>query len=197
MAGKEKIPLLYRGKEIGEAEAERQSLYTCLRIRAPRRDGLWYAWAVGEGGELRIGVLEPAGVEAQITRRVSHRTLSPLGKLLRVELRPASVPSSDSAASPPASGAAFPAEKNAVPSRAENTIWQNAGENPLSVPRFRRQIASTRHILKRGDGDRRYLAFPQEGAFPLPELFCFARSRRINGRPYWVFAFDRKQNPVF
>ena len=185
----EKIPLLCRGKRIGEAEAERQSLYLCLRVRTVRREGLWRAWAVGTAGELRIGALEPLGTEAAISRRFSSRSLAPIGKLLHVELRPESV--LDKADVPSmSSGSDFP---TGAPSA---SAWKSAGENPLQDFRFRRQIQHLQNVLECREKERRYLAFPAGNAFPLPELFCFARARRIGGRNYWVFAFDQRQHPV-
>ena len=172
----DRIPLLCQVKRIGEAEAERQSLYLCLRIRAPRRNGLWCAWAVGSAGEIRIGTLEPSGTQAGIVRRFSRQSLAPIGDLLRVELRPV--------------GAAPVSDTSPI------AQWKYAGTNPLRESRFQRQIQNTRGVLEREERDRRCLAFPIENAFPIPELFCFARARRIGGRNYWVFAFDSRQWPV-
>ena len=60
----------------------------CFLVR--KRPGLWCAWAVGDRGELRLGVLEPAGERAVIRRRFSDRMTGPLGKILRGEVRAAS-----------------------------------------------------------------------------------------------------------
>ena len=58
----DKFPLLMDGKPTGELTAEREGLYTWFSARCPLRpDGLWCAWAVGDRGELRLGVLEPEG----------------------------------------------------------------------------------------------------------------------------------------
>ena len=45
----------------------------------------------------------------------------------------------------------------------------------------------------------RYVALPFDCRRPflLTGLFCFARVRRIGGRDYAVFAFDRWEMPVF
>ena len=178
----DRIPLLCQGKRIGEAEAERQSLYLCLRIRAPLRNGLWCAWAVGSGGEIRIGTLEPSGTQAGIVRRFSRQSLAPIGDLLCVELRPV--------------GASPVTDVSPVLDTPTVSQWRRAGANPLRELRFRRQIQNIRGVLEREERDRRCLAFPIENAFPIPELFCFARARRIGGRNYWVFAFDSRQWPV-
>lgn len=47
------------------------------------------AWAVGEQGELRLGVLEPSGGAFVLRRRFSDRMTVPVGRVLRGELRPA------------------------------------------------------------------------------------------------------------
>ena len=190
----DRIPLLCQGKRIGEAEAERQSLYLCLRIRAPRRNGLWCAWAVGSAGEMRIGTLEPSGIQAEIVRRFSRQSLAPIGDLLRVELRPVGAsPVSDMspiANKPPAPNT--PVQGMSPPV----SQWKHADANPLRETRFQRQIRNIHGVLERQERDRRCLAFPIENAFPIPELFCFARARRIGGQNYWVFAFDSRQRPV-
>ena len=45
----------------------------------------------------------------------------------------------------------------------------------------------------------RLIAVPRDDAapFPLEAMFCFARSRRLQGRAYWVFHFDDREWPVF
>ena len=45
----------------------------------------------------------------------------------------------------------------------------------------------------------RLIAVPRDDAapFPLEAMFCFARSRCLQGRAYWVFRFDDREWPVF
>ena len=45
----------------------------------------------------------------------------------------------------------------------------------------------------------RLIAVPRDDAapFPLEAMFCFACSRRLRGRAYWVFRFDDREWPVF
>ena len=82
----DKFPLLWAGRPTGELTARQEALYTCFSARcALPEPGLWCAWAVGEGGELRLGVLEPDGAEAVIQRRFSRRMTEPLGRLVRGE----------------------------------------------------------------------------------------------------------------
>ncbi len=162
------IPLWCDGVEIGEAALERQPPYTCLRVRMPRRAGIWCAWAVGDRGEVRIGVLEPKSHEAGITRRFSRQALAPAGTLRRVELR-------------------------------REDAWASAGDPALKTRAFLRQLPEKRPAaLARQAGGVRYVAFPRvpDGPFPLPGLFCLARTARLEGREYWVFAFDDQERPV-
>ncbi len=84
----DKFPLLLEGRPAGELTAEHEPLYTSLAARCPLPDGLWCAWAVGEQGVLRLGVLEPQNGCGFIRRRFSHRLTAPLGRILRGEVRP-------------------------------------------------------------------------------------------------------------
>ena len=79
----DKFPLLWDGRSVGELTTEREALYTWFeaRCRLPEK-GLWCAWAVGDRGELRLGVLEPQGSTGTIRRRFSHRMTAPAGRLL-------------------------------------------------------------------------------------------------------------------
>ena len=87
----DKFPLLWEGKAIGELSAEQETLYTrfTVRCRLPG-EGIWCAWAVGDKGELRLGVVEP---QNGIRRRFSKQMTEPVGTLRRGELR--SVPRSE------------------------------------------------------------------------------------------------------
>ena len=80
----DKFPLMQGGVSVGELITEQEALYTWFeaRCRLPG-EGLWCAWAVGDRGELRLGVLEPCGDRATIRRRFSARLTAPLGKLRR------------------------------------------------------------------------------------------------------------------
>ena len=58
----DKFPLLREGKTVGELTVEREQLYTWFEARCrPLDETLWCAWAVGDLGEIRLGVLEPCG----------------------------------------------------------------------------------------------------------------------------------------
>ena len=87
----DKYPLLLDGRPEGELSVDREGLYTVFSARCPLAEGLWCAWAVGDQGELRLGVLEPEGRQGSIRRRFSRQLTAPLGRILRGELRPAGV----------------------------------------------------------------------------------------------------------
>ena len=172
----DKFPLLRDGRPAGELIAEREALYTWFEARCPLPgEGLWCAWAVGDLGELRLGILEPVGDLASIRRRFSARLTDPLGRLQWGEIRPA-----------------CPAETGAwTPLTAPEALFR--------APGLRRELGRTPGVLIRDRGDRRDVAVPYDPArpFPLTALFCFARICQIGGQDYAVFAFDREERPVF
>ena len=87
MAAHGQVPGAGRKQAAGELTVSGESLYTVFDVSCAKREGLWCAWAVGETGSLRIGVLEPEGDRLHITRRFSQRLTAPLGVLLRGEMR--------------------------------------------------------------------------------------------------------------
>ena len=169
----DKFPLLWEGKAIGELSAEQETLYTwfTVRCRLPGED-IWCAWAVGDRGELRLGVVEP---QNGIRRRFSRQMTAPLGKLLRGELRPAGDQAEENWTAAP------------EPDRLFHTPW------------LRRQLRGVRVALTRSAGEGRFLALPydEKKPFPLTPLFCLAQPRNIGGKRYMVYAFDGKEWPVF
>lgn len=170
----DKFPLEWSGRSVGELSCERENLYT--RFTAACRlpgEGLWCAWAVGERGELRLGVLEPGGEEASITRRFSGRMTQPLGRLLRGEIRPAAE-----------DGAAW--EQTAAPEQLFRSPW------------LRRQLRGIRGALTRTREEGRELALPYDSRkpFPLAPMFCLARVRRIRESWYAVYRFDGEERPI-
>lgn len=171
----DKFPLLWDGRSIGELTAEREALYTWFeaRCRLPEK-GLWCAWAVGDRGELRLGVLEPCGDRAAIRRRFSDRLTGPVGRLQWGEVRPA-----------------HPAEPGDwLPAAGAGDLFRS--------PWLRERLQNTAGVLTRQAAGRRYVALPYDAGrpFPLPALFCLARVCRIGGRDYVVYAFDSGERPV-
>lgn len=168
----DKFPLLVDDEARGHLTMERERLYTWFEARCPLPgEGLWCAWAVGESGELRLGVLEPCGECGSIRRRFSQRMTEPLGKLLRGELRPS------------------------IPASGPEETWSPADCPPELAP----WMADLQGAVWRRSGERLFLAAPYDpkAPFPLPKLFCFANVRPLNGHLYAVFAFDLEGNPVF
>ena len=172
----DKFPLLWKERSVGELTAEREALYTCFSVRcALPGEGLWCAWAVGDRGELRLGVLEPQGDAAVLRRRFSHRMTAPAGRLLRGEVRPAAcrAPAPDWA---PVSDAA--------------ALFRSEG--------LRQRLRDVPGLLWRREGETLLLAVPYDPRRPMPlmPLFCFARPRRVRGERYLVFAFDGEERPA-
>ena len=171
----DKFPLLLEGKASGELTTEREALYTWFtaRCRHPE-EGVWCAWAVGDQGELRIGVLEPTGNQAVIRRRFSDRMTASLGMVLRGEIRPAVT-----------TAAAW--KVISEPNCLFRTSWIN------------KQLRGVQGVMLRKEDKKCFLAFPydKEKEFPLTALFCFARIKCIHGQQYVVYAFDEKEWPIF
>lgn len=171
----DKYPLLLDGKPTGELSVTQEGLYTWFSALCPLPEGLWCAWAVGNQGELRLGVLEPSGKQGSIRRRFSRQLTAPLGRLIRGEIRPA--------------GAREPEawEPASSPGQLFRALW------------LRQRLRETRGALTRTAGETRYLALPYDKGkpFPLTTLFCFAHIRKIGTGDYVVYAFDRTDRPVF
>lgn len=176
----DKFPLTQGGEAVGELEVLEEALYTRFIARCrPLGEGLWCAWAVGEKGELRLGVMEPAGEELCISRRFSGRMTQPLGRLLRGEARPARQAREE------AGEGAESWRPEAAPARLFRTPW------------LRRQLQGARGVLTRPWAEGMELALPYHPAspFPLTPLFCLARIRVIGEERYVVYRFDRREWP--
>jgi len=171
----DKFPLLLDGRPAGELITEREGLYTWFSVRCPLPEGLWCAWAVGDRGELRLGVLEPEGRQGVIRRRFSGRLTAPLGRLLRGEVR--------------RSGAKEPEHWEPAP----------APDQLFRAPWLRQRLKGAQGALTRRAGETRYLALPYDPKkpFPLTTLFCFAHIRSVGAGTYVVYGFDGQERPVF
>lgn len=171
----DKYPLFLDGKPSGELSVNQEGLYTSFSARCPLPEGLWCAWAVGDRGELRLGVLEPEGRQGVIRRRFSRQLTAPLGRLLRGEARPSGI--------------------------REPEAWEKASEPAqlFQAPWLRQRLKNFRGALTRKAEGIRYLALPYDRGkpFPLTTLFCFARLRTIGEAVYVVYGFDGGDRPVF
>ena len=83
-----RVPLLQNGKNVGEMTVRQdgQELVFSCRSGFPG-EGIWSLWAVGETGELRLGLPRIQGSCAVLEKRFSARMTDPVGQLLRGELR--------------------------------------------------------------------------------------------------------------
>ena len=168
----DKYPVFQEEQAVGELSVAPDALYTAFSVSCRGREGLWCAWAVGERESLRIGVLEPENGCLQIRRRFSKRLTDPLGPILRGELRPLGE---------------------------EREQWEPLRPELLRNPYLRCRLGGLSDVLTCRPERGRLIAVPRDDAapFPLEAMFCFARSRRLQGRAYWVFRFDDREWPVF
>ena len=138
-------------------------------------DGLYRAFLLGEGGELPLGVLAPEEGRLTVCRRIYHRDLTPLGKLLRGEAR-----------------RSFRFEETAL-------CWrETCCPAQLFQDRFlRERLRPHGRAWWRREGGLLLLALPlEEGKpFPLEFLFCLGRVQRVEGTRCVVYAF-REEDPV-
>ncbi|MBQ7778072.1 MAG: hypothetical protein IJ396_04130 [Oscillibacter sp.] len=167
----ERFPLLWQEETVGTLTVETAGLYTCFSCscRLPG-EGMWHVWLVGESGELRLGLLEPAGERAVLRKRLSLRSWGQLGTLRCARLRPFGGGEAD---------------------------WWAGGQLPFRTPWLRRELAGRKDILLRTEQGRTWVAIPYEAEkpFPLTQLFCLCRICRIRGREYAVFSFDAAETP--
>lgn len=167
----DRLPLMLDGTPAGSLSVCREGLYVRFRgeYRTSVREVL-RLYAVGEGGELRLGIPEPQNGAFRLERRVPARETEPLGRLLRGELR----------------------------RHGEEEGWQKAPPDLFSGEELRRCLDSGGALWRQGDGHRCLaLPFDCRSPFPLTGMFCFARICTIAGREYAVFAFDDREQPVF
>lgn len=172
----DRFPVLWNGASAGELTAQREGLYTCFHVRCqPPENAVWCAWAVGDRGELRLGVLEPSGGAFVLRRRFSDHMTAPVGRVLRGELRPAGE-------QPMCQWTAAPR-----PDQLFSASW------------LRRLLQGLTGAMTCTEGNIRCLMLPYDPKepFPLTELFCFARLRYLGEKAYVEFQFDRTEQPVF
>jgi len=170
----DKFSVCWHEKSCGELTVRREGLHTWFHARCHLpKDGLWCVWVVGKEGDLRLGVLEPQGSEAEIKRRFSESITNPVGQIQYGEVRRVE-------------------EKR-------QSRWCHGVPVFFRTPWIQRQIAGRSDILACDDEKGRMIAIPfsMNQEFPLSALFCFAEIRPISGKYYAVFAFDKKEWPIF
>ena len=170
----ERLALMCEGRNVGELCVVRQGEDTVFSARCRQRQGLWCVWAVGQDGEVRLGCPEVQDGELKLSRRFSRRMTAAAGTVLRGELRTmhtASAPQWERVVQP---------------------------EALFSLPELCSAVRSCAAALTRPAGQGRLLALPYcpEKPIPLPEMFCFASIRTLQGGEYAVFTLDEAGWPT-
>ncbi len=171
-------PVLYQGEQAGQVTltargGQVQAVVSCRRDNT----GLFRAYLLCEKGEYPLGVLEPRGEHMGLRRTVRAGELQALGTVWRGEMR---------------MSYAF--------SRSDGWEALEAGTGFFQKdPWLSRQAAGLSGALWRREGGLRLLAIPwsPDHPFPLPALFCFARTQVIRGSACVVYRFDEEERPVF
>lgn len=169
----ERLKLYRSGQVVGELTAEPEGLYFRFHARCDLcGEGMFRAFAVGQRGEVPLGVLEPVSGQLQLSRCLSRGQLAPAGQLLRGEVRRCG--------------------------GEEERAWQLPPEEVWERMPLCRRLDRRQGALWQEKEQRLCLALPYEPsqAFPLPELFCLARVKRIGDQYYVVYTFDRQGRPV-
>ena len=172
----EPLVILLHGKPCGELLAEERGLYRYYSAvcRMAFDTEPMRLFAVGEQGELRLGVMQPEGGRFVLHRQVSVKEACAAGKLLRGELRPIAI-----------------REEEWYPAAEPEKLFRGA--------MLKKRLRGKKGVLFFRSGDRCFLAVPfgVDSPFPLTEMFCLARVRRFGQRLYAVFCFDGEENPKF
>ena len=171
----ETMAIFLDGKECGRLSVQEQGLYLCCcaECRLPQETGPMRLYMLGERGEQSLGILQPEGGWFVLSRQISQREVRRTGRLLRGELRPVEL--------------------------REGEWHPELPEQLFREERLRCQLNAAGKILvcRQGRGHKVAVPFDEKTPFPLAELFCFARIRRIGEREYAIFAFDGENNPSF
>lgn len=182
----ERYPLYLGGARAGALTVETRGLYEEYQaVCRPQTPALLRAWLEGERGAIPLGVLVPEGDVFTIRRRLSRERTAELGRVRCCRVRPAeeTEPPPPEPSPPPG-----PPEGWEASSRAERLVGGYFAHFLRPLP----------GVLTRREGTTRLLAAPLDTAapFPIPPLFCFARTCTLGGGRYAVFAFDSAGAPV-
>ena len=140
--------------------------------------GLYKVWLHGDqGGKFLLGTMAPEEGVLRLRRALSAATLERAGCWPRFWAEaPLAFPFS------PRSGASWYCEQHP--------------ERLLADPVLRDQIPGPMLCLRDGEGFSLSAPFRTDRAFPMPALFCLARTERREGRLCLVWRFDREGRPV-
>ncbi len=175
----ERLPLYCQGERRGEVTlalwGPNGARMEIIASADDPGDGLYRAFLQGEQGELPLGVLAPEEGRLRVCRRLYHRDLTPLGKLLRGEAR-----------------RSFRFEE-------AGSCWRET-RCPAQLFKsgfLRQRLQSHGCAWWRRERGLLLLALPlEEGKpFPLEALFCLGRTECVEGRRCVVYAF-REEEPV-
>ena len=139
--------------------------------------GLYKVWLHGDhGGKLLLGTLAPEGGALRLRRTLSVGALEQAGCWPQFR---AEAPLAFSFAESPGS-------------------WycEQHPERLLADPVLRGQVRGPMLCQREGEGFSLSAPFRADRPFPLPVLFCLARTQRREGRLYLVWRFDRQGRPV-
>ena len=170
------LEILLNGKPCGELVTERNGLYISYRAvcRLGQGIGPVRLFAVGETGELQLGVMQPEDGCFVLRRNLTARESQAVGTLLRGELRQF-----------------MPVDGCWRPVGATETVFR---ERALQM---RLQELNGNMICRSGEQWFLALPFSTDGPFPLVDLFCFAHVRWMWQREYAVFCFGPGDRPTF
>ena len=142
--------------------------------------GLYKAYLKGQGGELLLGTMAPEDGLLRVRRAFS------LDELRRRGVWPvlgggARLTFLFQGRKPPAGWS-----------------WMDGSSLPLQEAALRQAAAGLGEVLYSSRPGCFQIAVPfhTDRAFPLPALFCLARTEEIGGRVYLIFLFDKSGRPV-
>ena len=171
-----RFPLLQDGRNVGELTMRQEGQETIFSCRSSLPgEGLWSIWAIGEQGELRLGLPQIQGDYAVLEKRFSARMTDPVGKLLRGELR---------------------CSRQTSPRLHWRMVKEDGG---FRTPWLARQLWNWPGVLCCAAGKERMVAVPYEPKkpFPLMPMFCFASLQSIDARAYLVVRLNEEERPIF
>ena len=168
------MDILLNGCVYGELVTEEKGLYVLYKAVCRPSRGLVRLFAVGERGELKLGVMQPENGCQTLCRSLSRRESADAGRLLRGELRP-------------------------LVRRESGWHPVSGTEMPFCRADLQASVREIDGCMVYYDEERCFWAAPfgTTEPFPLTELFCFARVRWIGKHEYAVFCFDAEGEPVF
>lgn len=166
----ETVALLQNGKTIGEITLQAQGLYTLFHANVfTLDDTLQAVYLTGDGGSVRLGVIEKIGRGGQLKRSLSNQSWRHVGQLSHGDLRPA-----------------------------QDSPWQTLTTAPIKSPYLQKHCHNLPDGLWKPQGNGMEIALPYhpQKPYPLMAFFCFARFLTVEHIPYLVVALDDMELPM-